>query len=317
MLKYLFLFILLTKGFLGESQTTQLNFTYKNGVTVGRSVVMDLPVTLFDPWVPQGQLFIFYPPAYKLGKVCGFIFFSPGDGENTTLDITQVNVNSLPRMIAAGMTPYSLLPNKDTLWWVVASIHNNAGSAYRTQLKKILPWILDNSGIKYDPKHVWTSGLSGGGSATWASIMIDTSLSRRVTGTMSLANGGFDSNLSTYMANLVFACTRGVYFFPYIGTSDPGYNTSGFLAYDAVLKQYCLPDHYHPHVILNGTHSANVWDVPWNSRAIWDSLGIIGYTASSPTPVPSPTPTPVPAIYPVRIIVKMSDSSCNIIYSKP
>lgn len=311
MLKYLFGIILLIKSILGNTQTAQLNFVYKNGSMAGRWYVMDLPVSLFDPWVPQGQLAVFYPPVYSVGKLCGLIFFSPGDGENTSLDITQVNVNSLARMVAGGLTPYSILPNKDTLFWVVVAIHNNAGSAYRTQLKQILPWIFDKSGIKYDPNHVWTTGLSGGGSATWASVMIDTSISKRITGMMSLANGGWDSNLPLYNSNLNFACTHGVYFFPYIGTADPGYNASGFLAYDALLKQWCLPDHYHPHVILNGTHSANVWDVPFNSRAIWDSLGIIGYT---PPTIPS---APVPSTpYPVRLTMKFSDSSCKTIWIK-
>jgi len=281
------------------SQTAQLNFVFKNGSTVGRSSVMDLPISLFQPWVPQGQLLVFYPPAYKAGKTCGLICFLPGDGENRDLDISKCNVNSLPRMIAAGMTPYSLLANKDTLWWVVVSIHNNSGSAYRTQLTQILPWIFDKSGIKIDPKHVWISGLSGGGSATWASIMIDTSLAKRITGIFPLANGGYDDNLPKLQGNLIAAAQHGIYFFPYIGTQDPGYNATGFFAYDALLRTYALKDHYHPHVIINGTHSANVWDVPWNDRKIWDSIGIIGYT---------PNPPPIPK---VKAILKIDSQTIH------
>ena len=229
----------------------------------------------------------FYPPAYKQGKTCGLIVFNPGDGENTSLDITQVLYNSLAKKIQAGWTPYSILPNKDTLFWVVTVLHSNAGSAYRTQQAQILPWILDKSGIRYDPKRVWISGLSGGGSATWASIMIDTTLAKRITGIIPMANGGYDLQLSILMNNLVTACKNGLYFFPFIGTQDPGYNATGFFAYDAVLKTWCLPDCYHPHIIINGKHDASVWDVPWNTQSVMDSLGIIGYvTPSVPTDIP-------------------------------
>lgn len=245
---------------------------------------MDLPTSIFTYSVPQGQLLIFYPPAYKLGKTCGLINFLPGDGENNSLDIRQCYVNSLPRMIQAGMTPYSILPNKDTLWWIVACIHNNSGSAYRTQLKQILPWIFDKSGIRFDPAHVGVTGLSGGGSATWASVMIDTALSRRINWILPMANGGYDDQLSKLMANLVQACKNGVYFFPFIGTQDPGYNAVGFFAYDAVLKTYALKDHYHPHVVTGGKHDASTWDVPWTDRNIWDSLAVIGYTSIQPAP---------------------------------
>lgn len=269
-----------------QAQTTQLNFTYKNGQTVGRSIVMDLPVTLFDYWVPQGQLLVFYPPAYYQGKVCGFMLFNAGDGEQIGLDVTLVNKNSLPYMISKGLTPYSILPNKDTLWWVVASIHNNAGSAYRSQLKQIIPWILDKSGIKYDPHHVGVSGLSGGGSATWASVMTDTAVAARITWIASLANGGYDDKLPALKNNLIYWLQHGGHAYPYIGTQDPGYNGPGFFAYDTVCRKYALPDCYHPHIIFNGTHSANVWDVPWNSRTIWDSLGAIGYTATTPPAAP-------------------------------
>lgn len=278
-------YVLLFLPLFSWAQTTQMNFAYKNGATVGRSVVMDLPTTLFQPWVPQGQLLIFYPPAYKAGKLCGLIIFNPGDGEQKDLDVSKCNVNSLPRMVAAGLTPYSILPNKDTLYWVVVSIHNNSGSAYRTQLAQILPWIFDKSGIKYDNKHVWISGLSGGGSATWASVMIDTTLAKRITGIMPLANGGYDDQLPKLQGNLITACKNALYFFPYIGTQDPGYNGPGFYAYDALLRTYALKDRYHPHVITGGQHNATVWDVPFNDRKIWDSLGIIGYTAPPP-PVP-------------------------------
>ena len=278
------LIIILLAPLLSFGQTSQLNFVYKNGVTVGRSMVMDLPVTLFSPGTPQGQLLIFYPPAYKAGKLCGLFIFHPGDGEQTSLDITQANKNSLPRMIAAGLTPYSMLPNADTLWWVVVSIHSNAGSAYRSQQAQILPWIWDKSGIKYDPKHVWITGLSGGGSATNASVMIDTTLSKRITGIMPLANGGYDDFYTKLQGNLIKNVKNGLYCFWYIGNQDPGYNGTGFFPYDALWRTYALPDHYHQHVIPGGTHSANVWDVPFNSRQIWDSLGIIGFAPIIPPP---------------------------------
>jgi len=82
--------------------------------------------------------------------------------------------------------------------------------------------------------------------------------------------------------NLLRACRNGVYFWPYIGSQDPGYNPIGFLAYDAFLKTNALPGHYSPRVIAGGTHSANVWDVPWKSRGFWDSIGLMGYVPPSP-----------------------------------
>lgn len=223
------------------------------------------------------------------------IVFSPGDGEQVGLDVTLANKNSLPRMIAAGMTPYSLV-GKDTLYWLVITIHNNAGSSYRTQLVQILPWLWDKAGFIYDPKRVWMSGLSGGGSATWASVMVDTSLSRRITGIAPLANGGYDDFLTKLQSNLIYACKVGVNFWPYIGDQDPGYNGPGFFAYDAVVKSYALKDHYHPHIIKGGQHNASVWDVPFNNRSFWDSLGLIGYTA------------PIPAVPKVKAYVKVDSA---------
>jgi len=270
---------------LGQN-TAQLNFTYKNGTQWGRWKVMDLPTSLFTYSVPQGQLLVFYPPKYAdTTKKCGLILFHPGDGEQNSLDVTQCVKNSLPRMIQAGMTPYSILPNKDTLFWVVACIHNNAGSAYRTQQAQIIPWILDKSGIRYDQKGVWVTGLSGGGSATHASIMIDTNLSKRITGAMPMANGGFDDKLPTLQNNLVWYLQHGGHVFSYIGDQDPGFNTWKS-TYRPLLQKYGNPEAYHEHIIPGGQHNATTWDVPFNSRAIWDSMGIIGYAVAVPPPPP-------------------------------
>ncbi len=282
--KLLLFFFLLPLFVKAQSGTIQLNFTYKNGSVVGRAIVMDMPTSLFNYWVPQGQLLIFYPPAYYAGKKCGLIVWNNGDGENTSLDVSETYRQSLPRMINAGLTPYSILPNKDTLFWVVAMEHNNAGSAYRSQQQQIIPWILNKSGIKYDSSHVWVSGLSGGGSGTWASVMNQVPTNgaswwRIITGIIPMANGGYDNNLDSLKSILTLDALNGMWFFPYIGTQDPGYNPSGFFRYDSLLKKYAEPGHYIPRIIQGGTHSANVWDVPWNSRGLWDSLGAIGWTA--------------------------------------
>jgi hypothetical protein len=194
-------------------------------------------------------------------------------------------------MIQNGLTPYSILPNKDTLWHIVVCIHSNIYGAYRDPLRQIVPWILDSlrdvtTGklLSYDPSYTWASGLSEGGSGTWAIFMVDSLLSKRVHTSVSMANGGYDDNFPKLSGNLLASVQHGVTFIPYIGKQDPGYNGPGFLAYDKFLKDNA-PGQYFPRVIENGTHSANVWDVPWKSRGFWDSLALLHYVAPPVNPL--------------------------------
>lgn len=321
MLKYLFGLILLIKGFIGEGQAIPQNFVHKDKEKIGRWLVLDIPNNIISCCgTNQGQFLVFFPPAYTQGKNCGVGIWQGGKGENTNLDISQVYANSLPMMIQNGLTPYSLLPNKDTLWHIVVAIHNNFQSSYRTKLGTIIPYILDSVVKKYDPNYVWASGLSEGGAGTWGIFMLDSIQSRRVHFNFALANGGYDDDFIKLQPNLLAAIRNGVIFMPYIGTQDPGW--SPFQAYNAFLKENATKQ-YFPRLITNGTHSGNVWDLPWKSRGFWDSLGAFGYKPTAiPPPIVVPPPVVIPPIikdtlYPVRIIMKMSDSSCRIIYSKP
>jgi|SRR6185312_2847307 len=327
MIKYILGAILILKGFIGESQTAALNFLHKDGETISGMKVMTLPTSIFAPNIPQQQVLIWYPPSYNTTKDSfRLIVFNPGDGENNSLDITQVTKNSLARMLAAGMKAYSLV-GKDTIWYVVAITHTNAGSALRAPQAQSIPWLLYKSGLRVKPKVIVT-GLSGGGSATYASIMTDSNLTKLVGIIVPLANWGWDENykIAAYRERLDSALHQyGVSVWEYIGTQDPGFQ-SGFTSYRNDLFKYSLPGMYHEHIITNGKHDASVWDVPWNSRTTWDSLGIIigkptsvPAPPSNPNPPSNPPPTNPPASlpYPVRIVVKYSDSSCQIIYMKP
>lgn len=279
------------------AQTPQLNFVHKNGEIIGRWKVMDLPTTLFGPGTPQGQLLIYYPTGKDSAHV-GLGIWQPGKGETSSLDLTQMYTSasggSLPAMIQNGLTPYSVLPNKDTIWHALVCIHNNFQSSYRAYLSSIIPYIMDKIGLKFNPNYTWGSGLSEGGAGTWAISCIDSLLSKRVHVIVPLATGGYDNFLSVpdYVANLKAAIAHKMYFLPYVGTQDPSYNAGGFLATDAFMKANASAGQYMPRVIPNGTHSSNVWDVPFKSRGFWDSLGMFMYVPTAP---PTPPVNPLHA----------------------
>lgn len=271
------------------AQTAQLTFKYTNGSTVGRWKVLDLPTSMFGPGTRQGQLLIFYPQGKDSAHV-GLGIWQPGKGETATSDITEIYTSgsgkSLPGMIQAGMNPFSRLPNGDTIWHALVCIHNDFQSSYRGYLPTIINYIMDKIGLKFNPNYTWGSGLSEGGAGTWALSCIDSLMSKRIRVIVPMATGGYDNFLTDtkLLANLKAACRNGMRFLPYVGTQDPGYNPGGFLATDAFLKTYAAGQ-YFPRVITNGTHSANVWDVPWKSRGFWDSLGLLSYK-SAPLPPP-------------------------------
>jgi len=277
---------------LAMAQTAQLNFKYKNGTTIGVWKVVDLPTSLIPVGTHQGQLLIYYPVGKDVTHV-GLGIWQPGKGETQSLDITEVYASttggSLPHMINSGLVPYSVLSNKDTIWYALVCIHNDFQSSYRAQLSNIIPYILDKIGLQYNPAYTWASGLSEGGAGTWAISCVDSLLSKRIHAIVPLATGGYDQFLTvaSYVTNLLASLVHGMYFLPYVGTQDPSYNPAGFIATDNFMKAKAPAGQYLPRVITNGTHSANVWDLPWKSRGFWDSLGNLLSMQSVPPP-PNP-----------------------------
>jgi len=274
------------------AQTQQLNFVHKDGEVIGRWKVMDLPTALFPASTHQGQLLIYYPLGKDPAHI-GLGIWQPGKGETTSLDLTQMYTSStgasLPGMINKGLSPYSVLLNGDTIWHALVCIHNDFQSSYRAQLSNIVPYILDKIGLQYNSAYTWASGLSEGGAGTWAVFCVDSLLSKRIHANVALATGGYDNFLTDQklVTNLIAACKNGAMFLPYVGTQDPSYNPIGFLATDAFMKTHAPSNHYFPRVIINGTHSANVWDLPWKSRGFWDSLGNLLSIQTLPPP-PNP-----------------------------
>jgi len=285
MIKYLIVFFIVLKSLIGEGQGIPQVFVHKDGEKIGRWLVRDIPNNIIPCCgTNQGQYLIFFPPAYFQGKLCGVGIWQGGKLENTNLDVTQVYSNSLPLMIQNGLTPYSILPNKDTLWHVLVAIHNNFQSSYRTKLPPILNYIFDSIVKKYNANYVWASGLSEGGTGTWGIFMIDSAMSKRFNFCIPMATGGYDDSFTALQYNLLVSIYRKVYFLPYLGTQDPGWLP--FQTYDAFLKNNA-PGQYFPRFITNGTHSANVWDVPWKSRGFWDTLGMLNYKIPIiPTDIP-------------------------------
>lgn len=332
MLKYLFGLILLIKGFVGESQT----FLKPAGSIIGGQTVMNIPTTF--GFYPNGQILIYYPSDYFTNpKKHPLKIFLGGNGEENSLDIGQMLNTSLPYLISKGLRPYNIDPvTKDTITWLVVSIHDNAGQVYTyPQLQYIIPWILDKAGLNIDTTCVWGAGLSGGGSATWSIVMGnkvgDTSLGKRMTGIMPMANGGYDDYMLRTSANAVALFKSGLACLYIIGDQDPGYNKIGYFAYDSLARKYAQPGRYITRVVIGGTHSTNVWNIPYPlENKVWPNINmntweLMWSLRKQPVVVP-PTviipPVVIPPIvkdtlYPVRIVMKMNDSSCRIIYSKP
>jgi hypothetical protein len=278
------LFIIAILPLLAIAQGIPQTFQYKDGTQLGRWLVKDIPNKIIACCgTNQGQVLIFFPPAYNQGKKCAVGIWQGGKGETTNLDVTEVYANSLPAMIQRGLTPYSILPNKDTLWHILVAIHNNLQSSYRTKLPTILNWILDSAidKTRYDPSYTWASGLSEGATGTWAFAAVDSLMSNRIHIIVPMANGGYDAPFASIQANVKAAIQHGMVFMPYVGTQDPGYAPYTSI-WDPFLKANASKQ-YFPRFIPNGTHSANVWDVPWKSRSFWDTLGLFVTAPAPPT----------------------------------
>src|SRR5262249_38882663 len=86
---------------------------------------------------------------------------------------------------------------------------------------------------------------------------------RKLAGIMPMANGGYDDYISTLGSNLADAMKNGLTVMYTIGDQDPGYNASGYFAYNTLMGANSEPGKYITKVIVGGTHSANVWNPPF------------------------------------------------------
>lgn len=327
MLKYLFGLILLIKGFAGEGQT----FVKKVGDIVGNQTVISIPI---GAGAPTRQALIYLPDDYgKTTKKYPVYFFLHGSGEAGT-DITRLTNTSLPYLIAQGLKPYAIdSVTKDTIKFIVISPQcsetgGNCSYSY-PQLKYTIPYCLQKYQI--DPNCVWAGGLSMGGSATFSLGMADTDFTMTyMAGLMPMANAGWDQNLANFGKNLAYCLQHSLSVLYVIGQYDPGNNLTGFGAYDDLMRKNALPGRYLDSVIVGGTHSANVWNTPFPfTSRLWsktqNSWNLMWTLRKQPIILPPPViipPVVIPPIvkdtlYPVRIVMKMNDSSCRIIYSKP
>lgn len=327
MIKHIFGLAIILSSLIGKSQT----FTKAAGAIVGNQTVMNIPpMTGVNP---NGQILVYYPDDYfTKPKPRPVVIFAGGDGEENSVDITQLNNQSLPYLISQGLKPWNLGPAGDTIKWLVISLHDNAGQVYTyPQTQYIIPWILDKAGFKIDTNCIWFTGLSGGGSSSWSQVMGnkvgDTTTGKRLTGIMPMANGGYDNWIGTTGVNAASLFKSGLSCLYIIGDQDAGYNKIGYFAYDSIARKYAKPGHYFTRVVAGGTHSANVWNIPfplankvWPTSTLntWElmySLRKNPVTTTPPPVVVTPPPTTLP--YPVRIVIKYSDSSCSIIYQHP
>lgn len=280
-MKKFFLTILLFISYVSYGQ-----FTIPNGTVVGNQTVIPIPVN--PPGFSTVQALLWLPDDYgTTTKRYPLYVFLHGAGEGSSNNITEVNNTSLPQLIAAGLKPYAIdTITGDTIKFIVVSPHcATCGGSYSfPQLQYTIPYLYSN--YRVDTSCVFVGGLSSGGSCTWSMAMgnggsgngsaspNDTLITKRITGIMPMANGGYDNNItqSKLKANLDTTARRGLSTFYVIGDQDPGYNGSGFFTYDAEMTAYSQPGKYHPKVIVGGTHSANVWNLPFPLNArVWST----------------------------------------------
>jgi len=276
------------------------------GKVIGNQTVTAVPIA--PPGYAMAQALVYYPDDYFLpanaNKKYPLYIFLHGAGEGSTNNITQVLNTSVPQLISQGLKPYGIDPvTKDTIKFIVVSPHAaNTGSSYSyPQLQYTIPYLF--TALHVDTSCVWVGGLSAGARGTWSVVMGgkvgDTALGKRITGIMPMANGGYDNMLASMQPNLDTIARRGLGCLYTIGDQDPGYNSIGFFAYQAIMKKYSQPGKYHDSVVIGGTHSANVWNPPFPETArvwsktmnAWTQMWTMRKTAVTVT---APPPTPVP-----------------------
>jgi hypothetical protein len=248
------------------------------GTVIGNQTVISIPIA--PAGYPTAQALIYYPDDYFLpanaNKKYPLYIFMHGAGEGSTDNITEVTNTSLPQLIAQGLKPYAIDVNTgDTIKFIVISPHcASCGSNYSyPQLQYTIPSVMYS--YRVDTSCVWVGGLSAGARGTWSVVMGnnvgDTALGKRITGIMPMANGGYDNYLGTLEPNLDTIARRGLGCLYVIGDQDPGYNSIGYFAYNTVMQTYSQTGKYFTKVIVGGTHSANVWNLPFPESAhVWD-----------------------------------------------
>jgi len=311
------LFFLCLLPIFGISQTTIVDSIVPNGTVIGNQTAIPIPV--YAPGYPLGQALIYYPDDYSLpqnaNKRYPLFVFLHGAGEGTKLNISEVTNTSLPYLIKNGLKPYGIDPiTGDTVKYIIVSPHcAKCGGSYSfPQLKYTIPYLF--TAFRVDTTCVWIGGLSSGGRGTWSTVMgdagnpiwADTFYTKRITGIMPMANGGYDLALNNSINRGVLDTTdrRGLCCLYVIGDQDPGYNQIGFFAYQAEMKKYCQPGKYFDSVIIGGTHSANVWNTPFPLTArlwsktmnSWTQMWVMRKTPPAiVTPPPPQTDSPVHA----------------------
>ena len=287
------------------------------GTVIGNQTVIQVPV--YPPGYTMAQALIYYPDDYfqakNANKKYPLFVFLHGAGEGRYLNISEVTNTSLPYLIKNGLKPYGIDPETgDTIKFIVVSPHcATCGGSYSfPQLKYTIPYLF--TAYRVDTSCVWVGGLSSGGSCTWSTVMgyanapsaLDTFYTKRITGIMPMANGGYDLalNNSINRGNLDTTDRRGLGCLYVIGDQDPGYNAIGFFAYQSEMKKYCQPGRYFDSVILGGTHSANVWNTPFPLSArlwsktmnSWTQMWVMRKRAQAVLPPPIHTEPQVKAI---------------------
>jgi hypothetical protein len=272
------------------SQNTTPGFTQPLGTVLGRQTVINM-LYAPTPAYGLGYALVYYPDDYFLpqnaNKRYPTFFFCPGNGEHNQINIIEVLNTSVPKLISQGLNPYGIDPiTHDTIKWIVVSQHNpGGGGAYAyPQLQYTIPYMLSGqAGLRIDTSCFWIGGLSGGGRATWSVPMgttprTDTLIGKRITGIMPMANGGFDNFISVTNMNLDTVARRGLATLYIIGDQDPGWNGPGGMAYNDTMTRYSQAGKYKFRLVLGGTHSENVWNVPFPLNADPWNTGINSWT---------------------------------------
>ncbi|MDO6430590.1 T9SS type A sorting domain-containing protein [Flavitalea sp. BT771] len=305
------LFLLFTYV-LGITGNVHAQFTQPNGTVIGHQTV--IPVAVAPPGYAQAQALIYYPDDYNLpanaNKRYPLYVFLHGAGEGASNDITEVNNTSLPYLIANGLKPYGIdSVTGDTVKFIVVSPHcaSCGGSYSYPQLQYTIPYLYAN--YRVDTSCVFVGGLSAGGSGTWSVVMgnnvptppqPDTVLAKRITGIMPMANGGYDNAISNagMAAALDTNLRRGLAVLYVIGDQDPGYNAIGYHTYAHADTTYGVPGRWYHTIIAGGTHSSNVWNLPfpenarvWSTtRNAWTQMWHLRKGASAPASPPVSNP---------------------------
>ena len=287
-------------SFLTPSSTQQVQ---PLGTVIGHQTVVSIPIA--PPDSTTAQALIFYPDDYfhqaNASKRYPLYVFLHGAGEGTSDDITEVTNTSLPQLIAAGLRPYGIDPvTHDTIKYIVVSPHcaGCGGSYSYPQLQYVIPYLF--TAYRVDTANVWVGGPSSGGRGSWSVVigdsLGDTTLGKRITGIMPMANGGYDDKLNAMGPNLDTIARRGLATLYTIGDQDPGYNADGFFAYQAAMQKYSQPGKYHDTVITGGTHGEDVWTTPFPEDArtwsptmnAWTQMWSLRKNASAPVTPPTP-----------------------------